>query len=436
MRKAIRVLALGLIVLAFALPIIARAQGGAHVNVLTVTGAIDTWVEGYINRGISVSEQDGAQAVVILLNTPGGALNATQNITTRMLNARVPVIVFVYPRGAWAGSAGTFITIAAHIAAMAPATTIGAAHPVAGGGEKLEGDERDKIVNFSVAIIQNLARQRGRNAEWAGKAVRESASASAQEALELNVIDLIATDLNDLLNKVDGKTVKTAAGEFTLETRRAGLIYVDMNIAELILHTMVDPNIALILLQLGLLALVVELYNPGATFPAVFGAICLVLAFVALGNLPVNWGGVILIVMAVIAFIIDVNVNSLALTVGALVMFVLGALMLFTPFTPQPPTMPTVSVSPWVVLVTGGAMLAFFVFIIGAAVRGQRYPVISGSEALIGATGVALTDLAPSGIARVKSEEWVAEALEGTIRQGEAIKVVQVEGLRLKVVKK
>lgn len=436
MRKIIRLVALGLIVLAFALPTIARAQSGAHVNVLTVTGAIDTWVEGYINRGISLSEQDGAQAVMILLNTPGGALNATQNITTRILNARVPVIVFVYPQGAWAGSAGTFITVAAHIAAMAPTTTIGAAHPVAGGGESLEGDARDKVVNFSVAIIQNLAKQRGRNVEWVAKAVRESASATAQEALELNVIDLIATDPNDLLNKIDGKTVKTAAGELKLETQRAGLTYVDMNIAELILHTMVDPNIALILLQLGLLALVVELYNPGATFPAVFGAICLVLAFVALGNLPVNWGGVILIVMAVIAFIIDVNVNSLALTIGALVMFVLGALMLFTPFTPQPPTMPTVSVSPWVVVVTGGAMLAFFVFIIGAAVRGQRYPVISGSEALIGATGVAVTDLAPSGIARVKSEEWMAEALEGTIHQGEAIKVVQVEGLRLKVVKK
>ncbi|MCX7839219.1 MAG: nodulation protein NfeD [Anaerolineae bacterium] len=436
MRTIFRVTALGLLVLAFALPMVARAQGSAHVNVLTVTGAIDTWVEGYINRGISLSEQDGAQAVIILLNTPGGALNATQNITTRILNARVPVIVFVYPQGAWAGSAGTFITIAAHIAAMAPTTTIGAAHPVSSGGHSLEGDERDKIVNFSAAIIQNLEKQRGRHTEWVAKAVRESASATAQEALELNVIDLIANDPNDLLNKIDGKTIKTVAGELTLKTQRAGLVYVDMNIAELILHTMVDPNIALILLQLGLLALVVELYNPGATFPAVFGAICLVLAFVALGNLPVNWGGVILIVMAVIAFIIDVNVNSIALTIGALVMFVLGALMLFTPFTPQPPTMPTVSVSPWVVLVTGGAMLAFFVFIIGAAVRGYRYPVISGSEALVGVTGVAVTDLAPSGIARVKSEEWMADAIEGEIRQGEAIKVVRVDGLRLKVVKK
>ncbi|MCI0474653.1 MAG: nodulation protein NfeD, partial [Anaerolineales bacterium] len=389
-----------------------------------------------INRGVSLAEQDGAQALVIVLNTPGGALGATQNITTRMLNARVPVIVFVYPQGAWAGSAGTFITIASHVAAMAPTTTIGAAHPVAGGGEKLEGDERDKITNFSVAIIQNLAKQRGRNAEWAGKAVKDSVSATAQEALDLKVIDLIATDLNDLLNKLDGKTVKTVAGEFTLQTQRAGINQVDMNLPELILHTMVDPNLALILLQIGLLAIAVELYNPGATFPAVVGGICLVLAFVALGNLPVNWGGVILIVMSVIAFIVDVKVNSIALTGGALVMFVLGALLLFTPLTPQAPTMPTVSVSPWVVLVMGGAMAVFFLFILGAAVRGHRYPVLSGTESLIGASGIALTDIAPSGLAYVKGEDWSADAQEGSISKGDAIKVVQVEELRLKVVKK
>jgi len=436
MKKFFRVIALGLLALAYALPLVARAQSGAHVNVITVNGTIDTWVEGYVNRGISLSEQDGAQALVILLNTPGGALNATQNITTRMLNARVPVIVFVYPQGAWAGSAGTFITMASHIAAMAPTTTIGAAHPVAAGSDKLEGDERDKITNFSVAMIQNFARERGRNAEWAGKAVRESVSATAQEALELKVIDLIANDLNDLMNKIDGKKIKTVAGEFTLQTQRAGINPVEMNLPELILHTMVDPNIALILLQIGLLAIAVELYNPGATFPAVVGGICLVLAFVALGNLPVNWGGVILIVMSVIAFIVDVKVNSIALTGGALVMFILGALLLFTPLTPQAPTMPSVSVSPWVIVVMGGSMLAFFLFILGAAVRGRKYPVLSGTESLIGASGVALTDLAPNGMVRVKSEEWLAEAQEGSIEQGVAVRVVAVEGLRLKVVKK
>ena len=436
MSRLVRVIALGLIGLTFAWPIIAYAQAGAHVDVITVTGTIDTWVDGYVNRGIGVAEQDGAEALVIVLDTPGGALGAMQNITTRMLNARVPIVVFVYPQGAWAGSAGTFITMAANIAAMAPGTTIGAAHPVDSSGQNISSDERDKVTNFSVSIIQNLAKQRGHNADWAGRAVKDSIAATAQEALDLHVIDVIASDPNDLMNKIDGKTVKTAAGEFTLKTLRAGINNVDMNPAELILHTVVDPTIAAFLLSLGLLALVVEVYNPGATFPAVVGAICLVFASVALGSLPFNWGGVILIILSVITFAIDVKVNSIVLTGGALVMFVLGAVLLFLPLTPQPPTMPSVSVSPWFILLMGGAMTAFFLFILGAAVRGHRYPVVSGAEALVGATGTALSDFAPSGMAHVKGEDWTAEAQAGSINKGDAVKVVQVEGLRLKVVKK
>jgi len=436
MSKLLRVIAIGLIVLAYALPMIAHAQTGAHVDVITVTGTIDTWVDGYVDRGIGVAEQDGAEALVIVLDTPGGALGAMQNITTRMLNARVPVVVFVYPQGAWAGSAGTFITMAANIAAMAPGTTIGAAHPVAAGGQNISGDERDKVTNFSVSIIQNLAKQRGRNAEWVGKAVKESIAATAQEALDLHVIDLIVSDLNDLMNKIDGKTVKTAAGEFTLKTQRAGINHLDMNLAELILHTTVDPTIAAFLLSLGFIALVVEVYNPGATFPAVVGVICLVFASVALGSLPFNWGGVILIILSVITFAIDVKVNSIVLTGGALVMFVLGAVLLFLPLTPQPPTMPSVSVSPWFILLMGGAMTAFFLFILGAAVRGRRYPVLMGAPALVGALGVATTDLDPSGTVQAKSELWTAEAESGTIKKGETIQIVGMEGLRLKVVKK
>jgi membrane-bound serine protease (ClpP class) len=436
MKRILRVLAIGLILLALALPTIAHAQGGGHVDVLTVSGAIDTWTDGYINRGIGAAEQDGAEAVVILLNTPGGSMGAMQSITTRMLNARVPVVIFVYPQGAWAGSAGTFITLAGNIAAMAPGTSIGAAHPVDSSGANIPSDERDKVTNFSVSVIQSIARQRGRNAEWAGKAVKESVAATAQEALDLKVIDLIANDLNDLLNKIDGKMVKTAAGEMTLRTQRAGVVNFDMNVAEIFLHTIVDPNLALILLQIGLLAIAVELYNPGATIPAIVGGICLVLAFVALGNLPVNWGGVILIVLSVIMFIIDVKVTGVALTVGGFVMFVLGAMLLFTPLTPPSPTMPNISVSPVVVLASGGAMAAFFLFILGAAVRGRNFPVISGVESIIGATGVAISDIAPSGMAHVKGEDWTAEAQEGVIKKGEAIKVVSIEGLRLKVVKK
>ncbi|HEX7593189.1 MAG TPA: NfeD family protein, partial [Anaerolineae bacterium] len=335
-----------------------------------------------------------------------------------------------------AGSAGTFITLAGNLAAMAPGTTIGAAHPVDSSGQNISSDERDKITNFSVGIIKNIAQQRGRNADWAANAVQNSVAATAQEALDLKVIDLIANDVNDLMNQIDGKTVKTAAGEITLHTQRAGINYIDMNLAEIFLHTIVDPNIALILLQIGLLAIAVELYNPGATIPAIVGGICLVLAFVSLGNLPVNWGGVILIVLSVIVFIVDVKLNSIVLTAGGLVMFLLGGLLLFTPLTPQAPTMPSVSISPLVLIGLGGAMAAFFLFILGAAVRGRNFPVLTGVEAMAGATGFALSDFAPEGTVRVKSEEWTASAQEGTIKKGDSVEVIGVEGLKLKVVKK
>lgn len=438
MKKLFRLIAVLLIVLAFSLPAIVRAQAAPHVDVLTVNGAIDVWAEGYVNRGLAVAEQDGAQAVVILLNTPGGSLGAMQNITSRMLNARVPIIVFVYPQGAWAGSAGTFITLAGNIAAMAPNTTIGAAHPVEGSGENIDGDMRDKVTNFSVSMIQNIARARGRNAEWAANAVKSSVAATAQEAVELRVIDLIANDVTDLLGKVDGKTIQTASGAQTLRTKGASVNQLDMNLAEIFLHTLVDPTIALILLQIGLLAIAVELYNPGATLPAIVGAICLVLAFVALGNLPVNWGGVIFIVLSVILFILDIKVTGFVLSVGGFVMFVLGALLLFTPFTPPAgvPELERVSVSPVVIVLLGGSMLAFFLFILGAAVRGRNTPVVSGVEILVGATGVAISDLAPNGMVRVQSEEWTAQAQAGTIQKGEAVQVVRVDGLTLKVVKK
>lgn len=436
MRKFARLAIIILILAINFFPLIARAQTGAHVDVLTVSGVIDTWTEGYLNRAIGVAEQDGAQAVVILLNTPGGSLSATQNILIRMLNARVPTIVYVSPQGAWAGSAGTFITLAGNIAAMAPGTTIGAAHPVDEQGTDISGDMRDKVTNISVSLIQTIARERGRNAEWAADAVRKSIAATAQEARDLKVIDLVATDLSDLLNQVDGKKIKTSAGEVTLQTARASVNRVQMNFAELFFHTLVDPNIALILLNIGLLAIAVELYNPGATIPAVVGGIFIILAFVALGQLPVNWGGVIFIVLAVILFILDIKVTGFVLTLGGIVMFVLGALMLFTPFTP--PTdqiIGQIYVSPWVILGLTGMMTAFFIFVVGAAVRGRKYPVLIGSQTVIGATGIATTDLAPEGTVQVDSELWTAHAQEGYIEKGAAVKVTAVDGLRIKVIK-
>jgi membrane-bound serine protease (ClpP class) len=431
-----RVAAVLLVALALALPLTAHAQERPHVDVLTVSGTIDSWVAGYIRRGISVAAGDGAAAVVIVLNTPGGTLTAMQDITTEMLNARIPLVVFVAPAGAWAGSAGTFVALAANVLAMAPGTTIGAAHPVSDTGQNIPSDEQTKITNFSVSIIQNIARLRGRNADWAASAVRDSVSATAEEAFNQHVVDLMATDVNDLLNKIDGRSVQTAAGETVLSTRQAGLIRVDMNLPESFFHMLVDPNVALILLQLGLLAIALEIYHPGATVPGVTGSICLVLALITLGNLPVNWGGVILIAVSVILFIVDVKVNTLALTLGGLVCFIFGAMLLFTPVTPPSPATSSVSLSPVVVVALGVIMTAFFVFLLGAVVRGRRFPVVSGAEGLIGATGVAISDLNPEGLVRVRSELWSATAAEGTIHKGDAVQAVKVEGLKLKVVKK
>lgn len=436
MSKLIRATAIALILVVNILPLVARAQASAHVDVLNVSGVIDTWTEGYVNRAIGAAEQDGAEAVVIVLNTPGGSLGAMQNIIIRILNARVPSIVYVYPQGAWAGSAGTFITLAGNIAAMAPGTTIGAAHPVDASGSNIESDARDKVTNISVSLIQTIARERGRNEEWAANAVKNSIAATAQEALDKKVIDVIATDLNDLLAKVDGKTVKTATGAVTLHTARATVNQLGMNFAEIFFHTLIDPNIALILLNIGLLAIAVELYNPGATIPAVVGGICLVLAFVALGNLPVNWGGVIFILLAVVMFILDVKITGFVLTAGGIVMFILGAMMLFSPFTPPTDIVADISVSPIVVLGLAGGMAAFFVLLLGAAVRGRNYPLLTGTHVLVGATGIAMSDLAPEGTVQVKSELWTATSADGKIEKGNEVQVVAVEGLRVRVVKK
>ncbi len=426
MSKLIRATAIALILVVNILPLVARAQASAHVDVLNVSGVIDTWTEGYVNRAIGAAEQDGAEAVVIVLNTPGGSLGAMQNIIIRILNARVPSIVYVYPQGAWAGSAGTFITLAGNVAAMAPGTTIGAAHPVDASGSNIESDARDKVTNISVSLIQTIARERGRNEEWAANAVKNSIAATAQEALDKKVIDVIATDLNDLLAKVDGKTVKTATGAVTLHTARATVNQLGMNFAEIFFHTLIDPNIALILLNIGLLAIAVELYNPGATIPAVVGGICLVLAFVALGNLPVNWGGVIFILLAVVMFILDVKITGFVLTAGGIVMFILGAMMLFSPFTPPTDIVADISVSPIVVLGLAGGMAAFFVLLLGAAVRGRNYPLLTGTHVLVGATGIAMSDLAPEGTVQVKSELWTATSADGKIEKGNEVQVVAV----------
>jgi membrane-bound serine protease (ClpP class) len=388
-----------------------------------------------MERVLNVAREDGAQALVVQLDTPGGELGATRRIIERFLASSVPVIVYISPSGARAGSAGVFITYGAHLAAMAPATNIGAAHPV-GLGTEITGTMDIKVTNDAVALIRSVADRRGRNADWAEDAVRKSVSITEKQALDMKVIDLIANDMNDLLNQVDGRTVTVSGNQtVTLHTRGASLRTLDMNFFEQFFHFLLDPNIALILLNVGSLAILIELYNPGATLPAIVGVICLTLAAVALFGLPTNWAAVILIVAAIIMFVLDIKVTGFALTVGGIIAFILGAFFLFRPFTPPEPTAPDVSVSPFVIAGLVIMTASFFVFVLSAAVRSRRAPVVTGITPFLGAVGVATTELNPSGTVLVKSEHWTATAEGAPIHKGERIKVLAVDGLRMRVTK-
>jgi membrane-bound serine protease (ClpP class) len=411
----------------------ALAQETARVDVIAVKGVIDPFVAQYLTRGIQLAEQDGAQCLVIQLDTPGGSDNAMRDIVQHMLSSPVPIVVYVSPPGARAGSAGVFITIAADVAAMAPGTNIGAAHPVEITGE-ITGTMNTKVTNDAAAYARALAERRGRNADWAEKAVRESVSITANEAVEIGVVDLVADDLTDLLEKIDGETVSTALGERQLATSGADIHEISMSLPQQVLHAIVDPNIAYLLFIIGIVGLVAELYHPGAIFPGVTGGICLILAFVAFGNLPVNWGGVALIVLAVILFILDIKVAGYALSVGGAIAFILGSLMIFSPLTPASPAVPSLVVSRPLIVVMTTAITAFFVFALSAGIRAQRARVVSGIHALVGATGIATSDLDPQGTVQVKSELWSAVADEDeTIRKGEQVTVVAAEGVKLKV---
>ncbi len=412
---------------------LAFAASAPSVTVLTLKGIIAQFTAQYIRRGIETAERDGAQAVVIEMNTPGGLMGSMDDIIESILNSRVPVVVYVSPAGARAGSAGVFLTMAAHVAAMAPTTNIGAAHPVSGSGKNIERDLRDKITNDAVARIRSLAAARGRNADWAEKAVRESVSVPAEKALELKAIDVIAGDVEELLTKIDGLRVRTKSGATVLHLKGHTIKSLPMSWSEKFLHTITDPNIAYVLFNLGTIALIAELYHPGAILPGLTGVISLVLAFTAFGVLQPNWAGVALIGFALILFIVDLKVQGYALSVGGAIAFVLGSMLLYRPL-PALPDMTGIAVSPWLIAAMTAAWLLFFVFALSAVVRSRRIKLSSGVELLLGEVGIAKTDLKPSGIVLVRSEEWSAEAVGEPIDKGTKVKVVEIlDGLRLHV---
>jgi len=403
----------------------ARADS-ATIEVLSVDGTIVPVVASYIDRGISRAESEGAVACIIELNTPGGLLNSTEDIVQRILNARVPVIVYVSPRGSWAASAGTFITISAHIAAMAPGTSIGAAHPVSV-GEEMPEDVSKKVTEYSSAWIRSIAETRGRNAEQAELAVSESKSFTASEALEVGLIDLRADDLESLLSQINGRKVTLASGEeVIIDTTDSTQSVNGMNAIERFLHVISDPNIAYILLSLATIGLITEISNPGLIFPGVVGGICLFLAFYSLGVLNAYWAGVLLIFLAIGLFVAEVFTQAFGiLTAGGIASLVIGSLILFSHNSPE------MQVNKGLIAGVTILIAAFIAFIVGAAVRGQRRRVATGAEGLIGKVAVAKTSLDPKGTVLVEGELWKAVLDSGKVEPGEEVTITKVEGLKL-----
>ena len=399
---------------------------------ITIDGTIAPSTARFIQRAIAEAEAEDAEALIISLDTPGGLLKSTDDITKAILNAKVPVVVYIAPRGARAASAGVFITYAAHVAAMAPATHLGAATPVSmGGGERQSEQDRtlmNKVTNDAVANIRAMARRRGRNADWGEKAVREAVSITEDEALTLNVINLIADDIGDLTRKLNGRTVETARGPVVLRTAGARVVDRGMDLTERFLALLADPNIGFILMNVGILGIMVELYNPGAILPGVVGGISLILGLASFAILQVNAAGLLLIGFAILLFIADVKVPGHGvLTVGGVIAFIFGAILL------TERQAPVLQISLRLIIAVATLLAAFFLFAVGAGIRAQKAAPRSGGERLTGAVGVARSRLDPEGMVHVQGEMWTAVAEDGPIDDGQTVRVVALDGLRLRV---
>ncbi|HOF04191.1 MAG TPA: nodulation protein NfeD [Syntrophales bacterium] len=396
-------------------------------NQLTVNGAITPPMAEYILQNITEAGKEGAEGLIILLDTPGGLDLAMRDIAKGILNAPLPVLVYVYPSGARAASAGVIITVAAHVAAMAPGTNIGAAHPVGLGGGTGDKTMMEKVANDAAAYVRSIAKIRGRNEEWVEKAVRKSASVTAEEALKNNVIDCIATDIRHLLTQVEGKQVLVGERKRALKTAGAILNERKMGHRQRILTALSDPNIAYILFLLGLAGLYFEFSHPGAILPGVVGGISLILAFFAMQTLPVNYAAVLLILFGIILFIAEIKVVSHGiLTVGGITSLAVGSLMLFD--SPDP----ALRVSLEVLIPTLTVISLFFVGVIYLVVKAQVRRKHTGREGMIGAEGRAVTNIDGEGKVMVKGEYWAAYSDE-PLEEGTKITVVGMEGLRIKV---
>ncbi|HBB16607.1 MAG TPA: serine protease [Syntrophus sp. (in: bacteria)] len=404
------------------------AQKPPVFDVITISAAITPPIAEYILQSIDEAAKSNAEGLIIRLDTPGGLDLAMRDIAKGILNSSIPVIVYVSPSGARAASAGVIITVAAHIAAMAPGTNIGAAHPVGLGiGGGTDKTMSRKVENDAVAYVRGIAGKRGRSEEWVEKAVRKSESITAEEALRLKVVDFVSTDLNQLLSQVGGREVLLAAGKKVLRTKEAVLNDKKMGIRPKVLSALSDPNIAYILLLVGLAGLYFELSNPGVILPGVIGGISLIMAFFAMQTLPVNYAGVALILFSIILFIAEIKVVSHGiLTVGGIISLVIGSLMLFQ--TPDP----ALRIS-WGVLIPAVAVTSlFFIAVIAIAVKAQLRPRQGGQEGMQGEEGIATTDIHAEGKALIHGEHWNAIS-DTPVTRGSKIRVIHVENLKVKI---
>jgi membrane-bound serine protease (ClpP class) len=403
---------------------------GQSADVITLDATINPATADFIHQSILAAQEDGAECLIIRFNTPGGLLRSTREIVSDLLTAKVPVVVYVAPAGAQAASAGAFITLAAHIAAMTPGTNIGAAHPVGMQGGEKDSIMNEKATNDAAAFIRTISEKRHRNVHWAEDAVRKSISITETEALRDSVADVVAPSVSALLDSIDGMTVNIAGVDRVLHTRGARIVEKTMGWKFQILDILSDPNIAYIFFMLGIFGLLFELYNPGAILPGVVGVIALILAFYSLHTLPVNYAGLALIVFGIILYVLEIKIVSHGLlAVGGTIALLLGSIMLID----TESSLEFVSLS-WSVIISTVVFTAlFFIFAIGMGIRAQRKKPVTGVEGIVGEIGETLTELNPSGQVRVHGEIWNATSMQGIIARGARVKVRRVNDLRLTV---
>lgn len=392
---------------------------------LKIEGAINPISSEYIQDGIEKAEEEGAECILLIMDTPGGLMNSMRDITKAFMNSGVPIVVYVHPRGSRAASAGVFITMAAHIAVMAPSTNIGAAHPVSMGQQENDEEQQkammEKVENDAVAQLRSISEERGRNADWAEDAIRKSASIGAQEAMELNVIDTIADNLGELLDYLEGKIVMLEKGPDTLKTGQSEIIEYKMKPQHRVLYKLLDPTVAYLLMMLGMLGIFLELSHPGSILPGVVGGISILVALYAFQILPVNYVGVLLIVFGIILFILEIKIPSFGiLTIGGVIALGFGSFLL-TSGNAQ-----FLKVSLKVMLPTVVGVSAFFTFIIAKGLAGQIQKVSTGKEGLIGEIGIVQKSLSPEGKILIHGEIWNARSSE-RLKKGTMVKVISIE---------